>query len=48
MHLGRIDLAGSVAEVMSNDNENFKRFLAGKASGEYERPASQVIATVGR
>jgi phospholipid/cholesterol/gamma-HCH transport system ATP-binding protein len=48
MHLGRIDLAGSVAEVMSSDNEHFKRFLAGKASGEFERPASQVIATVGR
>jgi phospholipid/cholesterol/gamma-HCH transport system ATP-binding protein len=48
MHLGKIELTGSVAEVLAADNEHFKRFLAGKASGEYERPASQVIATVGR
>jgi phospholipid/cholesterol/gamma-HCH transport system ATP-binding protein len=48
MHLGRIELAGTVAEVMASDNENFKRFLAGRASGEEERPASQVVATVGR
>src|SRR5216683_1940679 len=48
MHLGKIELAGSVAEVLASDNENFKSFLAGKATGEEERPASQVIATVGR
>jgi phospholipid/cholesterol/gamma-HCH transport system ATP-binding protein len=48
MHLGKTEVAGTVAEVMSSDNGNFKRFLAGQASGEYERPASQVIATVGR
>jgi phospholipid/cholesterol/gamma-HCH transport system ATP-binding protein len=48
MHLGRIELAGTVAEVMASDNENFKSFLAGRASGEEERPASQVVATVGR
>jgi phospholipid/cholesterol/gamma-HCH transport system ATP-binding protein len=48
MHLGKIELAGSVAEVMASGNEHFQRFLAGKASGEEERPASQVVATVGR
>jgi phospholipid/cholesterol/gamma-HCH transport system ATP-binding protein len=48
MHLGKIELAGTVADVMNSDNENFRRFLAGRASGEEERPASQVIATVGR
>ena len=48
MHLGKIELAGSVAEVLASDNENFQSFLAGKATGEEERPASQVIATVGR
>ncbi|HJU11772.1 MAG TPA: ATP-binding cassette domain-containing protein [Candidatus Binataceae bacterium] len=48
MHLGKIELIGSVDEVMAADNENFKSFLAGKTSGEEERPASQVIATVGR
>jgi len=49
MHLGKIELAGTVAEVMASDNANFKSFLAGRASGEEEEhPASQVIATVGR
>jgi phospholipid/cholesterol/gamma-HCH transport system ATP-binding protein len=48
MHSGKIELAGTVAEVMASDNEHFKWFLAGKASGEEERPASQVVATVGR
>jgi len=48
MHLGKIELTGSVAEMMAADNEHFKSFLAGNASGEEERPASQVIATVGR
>jgi phospholipid/cholesterol/gamma-HCH transport system ATP-binding protein len=48
MHLGQIELTGSVGEVLASDNENFRSFLAGKASGEEERPASQVIATVGR
>jgi phospholipid/cholesterol/gamma-HCH transport system ATP-binding protein len=48
MHLGRIELEGTVPEVMASDNENFKSFLAGRASGEDERPASQVMATVGR
>jgi phospholipid/cholesterol/gamma-HCH transport system ATP-binding protein len=48
MHLGKIELAGTVAEVMAANNEHFESFLAGKTSGEEERPASQVIATVGR
>ena len=48
MHLGKIELAGSVAEVMASANEHFKSFLAGRDSGEEERPASQVVATVGR
>ena len=48
MHLGRIDLAGTVSEVMKADNENFKRFLAGRAAGEDERPPSQVLAAPGR
>jgi phospholipid/cholesterol/gamma-HCH transport system ATP-binding protein len=48
MHVGKIELAGTVAEVMASDNENFKNFLAGRASGDDEGPASQVIATVGR
>jgi phospholipid/cholesterol/gamma-HCH transport system ATP-binding protein len=48
MHLGKIELTGSAAEVLASDNEHFRSFLAGKASGEEERPASQVIATVGR
>src|SRR6516165_2514072 len=42
MHLGKIELAGTVAEVMASDNANFKSFLAGRASGEEEEhPASQ-------
>jgi phospholipid/cholesterol/gamma-HCH transport system ATP-binding protein len=48
MYLGRIELAGSVAEVTTSGNEHFKSFLAGRDSGEEERPASQVMATVGR
>jgi len=48
MHQGKAELVGTVREVMASDNENFKRFLAGKTSGEDERPPSQVIATVGR
>jgi phospholipid/cholesterol/gamma-HCH transport system ATP-binding protein len=48
MHLGKIELTGTLAEVLASDNEYFKAFLAGQASGEEERPASQVIATVGR
>jgi len=48
MHLGKIAVSGTVAEVMASDDEHFKRFLAGQASGEDERPASQVMAVVGR
>jgi phospholipid/cholesterol/gamma-HCH transport system ATP-binding protein len=48
MHLGKIELSGTVAEVMASDNPNFKSFLAGQAAGEEEGPASQVIARVGR
>jgi phospholipid/cholesterol/gamma-HCH transport system ATP-binding protein len=48
MHSGKIEISGTVDEVLSSGNENFKRFLAGRATGEEERPASQVVATVGR
>jgi phospholipid/cholesterol/gamma-HCH transport system ATP-binding protein len=48
MHSGKIALIGSVLEVMAADNQNFQQFLAGRASGEVERPLSQVIATPGR
>jgi len=48
MHAGKIEVSGTVDEVMSSENENFKRFLAGRAAGEEERPSSQVVATVGR
>ena len=34
LHNGRTRLNGTVAEVMAADDEVFKRFLAGKASGE--------------
>ena len=30
MNEGKIELAGSVSEVMPSDNQHFKRFLAGK------------------
>jgi phospholipid/cholesterol/gamma-HCH transport system ATP-binding protein len=48
MHAGKIALSGSVAEVTSANNQHFQQFLAGRASGEIERPAAQVIATPGR
>src|SRR5271163_2132453 len=48
MHAGRIALNGPAAEVTESKDENFQKFLAGKASGEEERPLSQVIATPGR
>jgi phospholipid/cholesterol/gamma-HCH transport system ATP-binding protein len=48
MHEGKAELVGTVQEVMASNNENFRRFLAGKASGEDERPPSQVVATPGR
>jgi phospholipid/cholesterol/gamma-HCH transport system ATP-binding protein len=39
LHNGRTRLNGSVAEVMAADDEVFKRFLAGKASGEENETA---------
>jgi len=36
LHNGRTHLNGTVAEVMAADDEVFKRFLAGKASGDEE------------
>jgi phospholipid/cholesterol/gamma-HCH transport system ATP-binding protein len=42
MHRGKMELVGTVSEVMSSDNEQFKRFLAGKATGEDERPPTQI------
>jgi phospholipid/cholesterol/gamma-HCH transport system ATP-binding protein len=48
MHAGKMELVGTVAEVMAAEDENFKRFLAGKAVGDDERPPSQVVATPGR
>jgi phospholipid/cholesterol/gamma-HCH transport system ATP-binding protein len=48
MHLGKIELLGTVAEVMASKNENFRRFLEGKAAGEDDRPASQAISRPGR
>jgi phospholipid/cholesterol/gamma-HCH transport system ATP-binding protein len=48
MHGGKVELNGTVAEVTAAGNQNFQRFLAGRASGEEERPLSQVIATPGR
>jgi hypothetical protein len=43
-----MELVGSVDEVMKADNGNFKNFLAGRASGEDERPSAQVLAKPGR
>jgi phospholipid/cholesterol/gamma-HCH transport system ATP-binding protein len=48
MHGGKMELVGTVSEVLSSTNEHFKRFLAGKASGEDERPPSQIAAVAGR
>jgi len=48
MHGGRMAQAGTVAEVMNSGNEDFNRFLAGRASGEEERPPSQVLAAPGK
>jgi phospholipid/cholesterol/gamma-HCH transport system ATP-binding protein len=48
MHDGKMELVGSVSEVMSSDNQNFKRFLAGKESGEDELPTFRVAASAGR
>ncbi len=40
MHHGRMQLVGTVDEVMTSDDQDFKRFLAGRASGD--DPESQV------
>ena len=48
MHGGKVELNGTVAEVTGAANANFQRFLDGRASGEEERPLSQVIAKPGR
>jgi phospholipid/cholesterol/gamma-HCH transport system ATP-binding protein len=48
MHAGRIELNAPAEEISAAKNESFQQFLAGKASGEEERPLSQVIATPGR
>jgi phospholipid/cholesterol/gamma-HCH transport system ATP-binding protein len=48
MHGGKMVLAGKVADVLKAGNLDFDRFLAGKTSGEEERPPAQVLATPGR
>jgi phospholipid/cholesterol/gamma-HCH transport system ATP-binding protein len=48
MHAGRIALNFPAAGVREAKDQNFQQFLAGKASGEEERPLSQVVATPGR
>jgi phospholipid/cholesterol/gamma-HCH transport system ATP-binding protein len=34
MHRGKMQLVGTVDEVMASDDQDFKRFLAGRASGD--------------
>lgn len=48
MNEGKIELAGSVSEVMSSDNQHFKRFLAGKALDEDELFSTAAAAVAGR
>jgi phospholipid/cholesterol/gamma-HCH transport system ATP-binding protein len=48
MNGGKIELAGSVSEVMSADNQNFKRFLAGKALDEYELLSTGAVVAAAR
>jgi phospholipid/cholesterol/gamma-HCH transport system ATP-binding protein len=48
MHRGKMEIVGTVNEVMNAGDENFKSFLAGRASGEDERPPAQVLAQPGR
>jgi phospholipid/cholesterol/gamma-HCH transport system ATP-binding protein len=48
MNEGKIELAGSVSEVMSSDNQHFKRFLAGKALDEDELLSAGAAAVAGR
>lgn len=48
MNRGKIELAGSVSEVMSADNQNFKRFLAGKALDEDELLSTGAVVAAAR
>ena len=48
MNGGKIELAGSVSEVMSADNQNFKRFLAGKALDEDELLSTGAVVAAAR
>ena len=48
MNGGKIELAGSVSEVMSADNQNFKRFLAGKALDEDELLSTGALVAAAR
>ena len=48
MNAGKIELAGSVSEVTHSDNQNFKRFLAGKALDEDELLSAGAAAVAGR
>jgi phospholipid/cholesterol/gamma-HCH transport system ATP-binding protein len=48
MNGGKIELAGSVSEVMSADNQNFKRFLAGKALDEDELLSTGAVVVAAR
>jgi phospholipid/cholesterol/gamma-HCH transport system ATP-binding protein len=48
MNQGKIELAGSVSEVMSSNNQNFKRFLAGKALVVDELFSTDAAAVAGR
>jgi len=48
MNGGKIELAGSASEVMSADNQNFKRFLAGKALDEDELLTTGALVAAAR
>ena len=48
MNGGKIELAGSASEVMSADNQNFKRFLAGKALDEDELLSTGAVVAAAR
>jgi phospholipid/cholesterol/gamma-HCH transport system ATP-binding protein len=48
MNGGKIELAGSASEVMSAGNQNFKRFLAGKALDEDELLSTGAVVAAAR
>jgi phospholipid/cholesterol/gamma-HCH transport system ATP-binding protein len=48
MHRGRIELVGSVSEVLSSDNQQFKQFLAGAAPDADEQLPSRMASGSGR